>query len=139
MAPSGAILLLEASFPSIGENLAQEHPDAVALRVGDEFLGRLALDYFAAVDKDRRVGGVRAKPISCVTLAIVVHSSASSIVTLSAPLSLSGSSAGRLGEQHSFGYFMHSEPAIAIVPTLAPRDMGRGCRARSSPLQIQVS
>ena len=60
---------------------------------GEEFLGRAVLDDLALVHEDDPVSDLRAKPISWVTQTMVMPSLASSTMTSSTSLIISGSSA----------------------------------------------
>ena len=65
----------------------------VGLRMLEELVGRALFENLAVRHEDDAVGGLRAKPISWVTQIIVMPSCASSTITSSTSLTISGSSA----------------------------------------------
>jgi hypothetical protein len=96
---------------SVVQDLAEEQLGAVRLRMNSS--GVFCSMISPRSMKMTRLATVRAKPISCVTHSMVMPERASSIITSSTSLIISGSSA-EVGSSNSITLgFMHSERAMA--------------------------
>ena len=95
------------------QHLREEQFRAIGLRRAEEVRRRRGLDVRPSSMKITRSATVRAKPISCVTTIMVIPSRASSTITSSTSLIISGSSA-EVGSSKSISFgFMQSARAIA--------------------------
>ena len=120
------------------QDLAQEVFGAVGLRTGEELLGRVLLDDGSVGHEQHRLAAVRANPISCVTTTIVMPSLASSTITSSTSLIISGSSAD-VGSSKSMTLGCIASARAIATRCCCPPESCAGYLAACSPTPTRSS